>query len=197
MSYCILWINLWYILYMKLPFGKDLVSWCAESQLSLSLLQQRSLLRSGSLLVSLITKNSLFIHTIKHKQLLPEITISNSNVRCLIVVIWKLRYLNNNSFFASQGNPRILWDGNSHYRVHNCPPLTSVLSQMNPMHDILSYICGIIFNIILSSAPNIPSGLSPHNFTPTFYANFTSLCSPHCQISKILSVLETCLTLHH
>lgn len=97
MSYCTLWINLWYILYMKLPFGKDLVSWCAESQLSLSLLQWRSLLRSGSLLVSLITKNSLFIHTIKHKQLLPEITISNSNVRCLIVVIWKLRYLNNNS----------------------------------------------------------------------------------------------------
>ena len=148
---------------------------CREPAVSLSLPQQRSLLRSGSLLVSLITKNSLFIHTIKHKQLLPEITISNSNVRCLSVVIWKLRYQNNNnSFSASRGNPRILWDGNSHYRVHNCPPLASILSQINPMHDILSHICNIVFNIILSSAPNIPSGLSRHICTPTFCSNFTS-----------------------
>jgi len=165
------------------------VIWCAESQLSLSLPQQRSLLRSGSLLVSLITKNSLFIHTIKHKQLLPEITISNSNVRCLSVVIWKLQYQNNNSLSASLGNPRILWDGNSHYRVHNCSPLASILSQMNPMH-ILSHTCIIVFNIILSSASNIPSGLSPHICMPTFHANFTSpLCLPPFQISKILSVL--------
>ena len=41
-----------------------------------------------------------------------------------------------------------MWDGNSHYRVHNFPPLASFLSQMNPMHDILSCICNIIFLIL-------------------------------------------------
>ena len=171
-----MWINLWYVLYMKLPFGKDLVSYDVQrASCSLSLLRQRSLLRSGSLLVSLITKNSLFIHTIKHKQLLPEITNSNSNVRCLSVVIWKLRYHNSYSFSSSLGNPRILWDRNSHYCVRNCLQFASVRSQINPMHDILSRICNMVFNIIPYSAPNIPCGLLPPPAPPHTFAQRHSI----------------------
>jgi hypothetical protein len=48
---------------------------------------------------------------------------------------------------ASQEIPRILWNTNVHYRVHNSPSLVPTLCQTNPVHSIPRYL----FTINLSS----------------------------------------------
>jgi len=81
-----------------------------------------------------------------------------------------------NSHSTSQEIPRHLWKPKVLYRVHNSPPLVSVLSQISPMQNIPPYFFKIKFNIILPSTPWSPKLALPFVFSTKFLYAF--LISP-------------------
>jgi hypothetical protein len=64
---------------------------------------------------------------------------------------------------ATQNLPSILWNPKVQYRVHKSPPLFPILSHINPIHTIPSYLRSIL---ILSThlRLGLPSGLFPFGF---------------------------------
>jgi hypothetical protein len=71
---------------------------------------------------------------------------------------------------ATQELPIILWNPKVHHRVHKSHPLVPILSQIDPVHTILSSLRSIlIFSTHLRLS--LPSGLFPSGFpTNTLYA---------------------------
>jgi hypothetical protein len=81
---------------------------------------------------------------------------------------------------ATQEFPNILSNPKVHYRVHKILPLVPVLSQINPIHTIPSYISKIHFNIIHPLRLGLLSGLFPSVFpTNVLYAFLLSLLVLH------------------
>jgi hypothetical protein len=65
---------------------------------------------------------------------------------------------------TTQELPSILWNPKVHYRVHKSPALVPVLSQINPIYTIPSYLSTIHFNIVPHLRFGHPSGLFPSGF---------------------------------
>jgi hypothetical protein len=52
---------------------------------------------------------------------------------------------------GSQEIPQVLFSPNNHYRINKSPPLAHILSQINPVHILLSYCLTVPVNITFSS----------------------------------------------
>ena len=60
-------------------------------------------------------------------------------------------FLRNNRYSANQEIPRVLWDLNTHYRIHKSTQSVPILSQINPLYVPLYQFFKICFNFTLPS----------------------------------------------
>jgi hypothetical protein len=87
---------------------------------------------------------------------------------------------------ATQEFPRILWKLKVHYRVHESLPLAPVLSQINPIHTISSYVSKIHFNVDPHISLGFHSGLFPSGFPTNILYAFFSPIRDTCPADLIL-----------
>ena len=95
-------------------------------------------------------------------------------------------------FSASQEIPRILWNPKVHYRIHKCPPLVAIQSQIDPVH--VPHPTSWRFILILSSLLrlSLTSRLFPSGFpTKILYTPLLSPIHATCPGHLILLDLTT------
>jgi len=101
-----------------------------------------------------------------------------------------------NSHSASQ-IPRLLWNPNVHYRVHNGPPLVPVMNQMNPF-DILSHCFpkihsySILASTSRSSEWSFPFRVSSQNILCIFISLKHVTCPSHFILLDIIPRIIFC-----
>jgi len=85
---------------------------------------------------------------------------------------------------ASQQMSTVLWNSKVHHHVHKSSPLASVLSQINPFHDIPSVFLILRRSLIVSSRRNaersavwFPSGKRVFFFLQSFETGSEALSS--------------------
>jgi hypothetical protein len=100
--------------------------------------------------------------------------------------VWtnKLQGAESKWFSLSQGIIRILWKPKVHYRVHNSPPLFTILSNMNQVHALSTNFIHVLFNIIIPSAFKSQEASSLQVFTLT--TECTSTVSHACHMTSHL-----------
>jgi len=81
------------------------------------------------------------------------------------------RFRTASSSSASHGIPYRLLNPKVHYRVHNNPPLVSLLGQMNLVHNFPNYFSKILSNVIF---PSTRTSTSPFRFVDQ-----NSVCISH------------------
>ena len=87
---------------------------------------------------------------------------------------------------ASQKIARILWERPVRYCIHNIPPLSPVLNQINPDQDLLFYLWKIHFNIISACSLDLfPSRFTRQNRVSIYI--FSNTCHMFPLSSSILS----------
>jgi hypothetical protein len=76
-----------------------------------------------------------------------------------------------NSHSASQEIPHLSCSPIVSYRVHTCPPLVPILSQMHLVHIFPPYFLKSILLLTSHLRLGLPSGLFPSGFPTTFWAS--------------------------
>jgi hypothetical protein len=94
---------------------------------------------------------------------------------------------------APQELPSILWKPKVQYRVHKSPPLVPILSHINPIHSIPSYLRSVL-KLSTHLRLGLPSGLFPFGFpTNILYAFLFSpirtTCPAHLVILDLIVLI--------
>jgi hypothetical protein len=88
----------------------------------------------------------------------------NSNNDILLAYLWSWALPEKLPFvWPFRKFPAILRNLKLHHRVHKRPPLVPILSQVDPVHTIPSYLSKSHFNIVHHHL-GLPSGLFPSGF---------------------------------